>query len=295
MFNPKFQYYENDAQKPKALGYVSLHRFLQSIKNPKPQIKEVLAKISIADQKEKSELKKQLYGVTACVNVRERRRYSDITSFTELLILDFDKIDNAIEFKEYLFNEFKSIIACWISPSQRGVKAIVKIPKCTTVDEFKEYFHGISEDMMCFDGFDETAKNAVLLMFISYDKDILIRNNPQTWTKKGVNPKAFKPNPTPVQTPNFDASDLHKRRVTGIIKSMMSKATESNGGHPQIRSTSLILGGYVGYGYISFSEGLQLIYFLIETNGYLQKGIAGYKKTALFFLSEGQRNPLVLK
>ena len=65
-----------------------------------------------------NELKTHLYSFTPCVNVDKYRRYEQITAFTGLAVLDFD---NAAEFKEFIFDEYKEIIAAWLSPSKKGV------------------------------------------------------------------------------------------------------------------------------------------------------------------------------
>lgn len=289
MLDTKFQYFSANIKKPNAIDYITLKNFLRATKYPKKNVKEILKDIGKGNKSRKIEL----FSFTPCVNLRKRRAYKDIIKFTGLLVLDFDHIENAKDLKEHIFNEFSCVIASWISPSLKGVKALAKIPIVNTIDEFKAYYWGIADKMMEFDGFDTTGQNAVLPLFISYDKDILIRNNPTTWTKKGNNPKAFKPVEQRVSTaPKFEPTELHNRRVIGIIKSQMSKAT--NNGHPTVRSSSLNIGGYVASGYINFHEALSLMYFLIETNSYLQKGISGYKKTAMFFINEGMKAPLNL-
>ncbi len=66
----------------------------------------------------------------------------------------------------------------------------------------------------------------------------------------------------------------------------------TNDGHPQVRDNSVTLGGYVGGGYLSMFDAISLAESLISQNGYLQKGITGYQKTARQSIQLGSSKPL---
>ena len=287
----KFQYYNNDAKSPEPMGYVSLMAFLKSIKTPKPDTKKLLDDISKAaidgDKELKSTLKTKLYSFTPCVHVKSRRAYSDITNFTGLTVLDFDKIDNADGFKHFLFNMYGSIIAAWLSPSRRGVKALVKIPIVKTVDEYKRYFFGLASEMEIYKGFDDTTQNAVLPLFIGWDEDILTRTDYTTWNIKGSKKGSFSSSPAPV--PVY-ASNKRTEWVVNWYRNKIN--TISDNGHPQLRDNSVTLGGYVASGYIDINDAINLANNLVESNGYLQKGVSGYKKTVLQAIHLGMTKPL---
>jgi len=290
-----FQYYNNDIHYPTASGWVSLRSFLKANKNPKPEIIELFNKIADAgdrgDNTTKAKLKEGLFSFTPCVQVSGRRRYVDIIKFTGLAVLDFDKIDNAAEFKEYLFNEYNFIYAAWLSPSKKGVKAMVKIPVSTSPDDFKSYFFGLSEEMDQYNGFDGSGQNCVLPLFLSYDPDLLQRENPEPWTTTGFKRDNF----TAVQT--IPASPIERTDDHGkIIIAMIDKAIDkiSGNGHPQLRGICISVGGYIANNYINRDDAISRIFYRIEQNNYLQKGIPGYKKTALWALSIGLNKPLHL-
>jgi len=288
----RFQYYSNNARSPKPLGYVDIGTFLNSIRNPKEDIKKVLLQIQEAskkgDKKLKAELKTSLYSFTPCVHVKEKRSYSDIINFTGLTVLDFDKIDNASDFKQFLFKTYSSIIAAWLSPSGKGVKALVKIPKVNTIDEYKSYFYGLASEMEIYKGFDGTTQNAVLLLFIGWDKDILIRTNYTTWNIKGSKRNQF------VESAPIDLSiKIDKGQTKWVVDWFRDKINSINtDGHPQLRDNSVTLGGYVGSGYLSYIDAINLVNNLIESNSYLQKGISGYQKTAKQAIEIGITKPL---
>jgi hypothetical protein len=289
MTDPFFNYYAAEINKSRPLGTVTLTQFFEAIKNPKPHILEIYDRIYRADQegnKElKAELKTHLYSFTPCVVINGRRRYEDIVSFTGLMMLDFDKIDNAQEFKEFLFNTYDFIIGTWLSASKRGVRALVNIPYVETVDEFKSLFAGIEhEEMGQYHGFDTAPKNPVLPLFLSHDPDIYIGDTQGIWNIT-YNPPVSKP----VEQYKFDGDPT---RVERIIKSAIDKITDN--GHPQLRSAAYTMGGYVGSGNISMNRAVEFIHQLIDHNEYLSIKPAVYKRTAEEMIIKGSNDPLYL-
>lgn len=287
----KFQYYSNNASKPEPLGFITLSQFLDKIKNPNKETKELLLKIQQANDnlELKAKLKTQLYAFTPSATFKTRRAYCDIINFTGLAVLDFDKIDYVKEFKEHLFYTYRSIIATWISPSQKGIKALVKIPVVKTIDQFKEYFYGIASEMQIYKGFDGTTQNASLLLFIGYDKDILIRNDYTEWTIKGIKQNEFSKSKI-LPMPNLQPTDAQSRWVFDWYKDTINGITDN--GHPQLRDNSVTFGGFVGGGYLSYIEAINLMEYLVTTNGYLQKDINNYIKTATQSINLGMTKPL---
>jgi hypothetical protein len=107
------------------------------------------------------------------------RSNKDIKTRSGLIILDFDGFattDSAIDFKSNLMTDHY-IFACWISPSNLGVKALVKIP---TEGEHKGYF-----DALCkhFDSeyWDKSGSDLARTCFESYDPDLYLNENSKTW------------------------------------------------------------------------------------------------------------------
>ena len=291
----KFQYYPAKITGIKPIGWVTLDQFIKANSNPNGHIKELFKKIeysaSIGDLKTKQELKEHLYSFTPCVNVSDIRAYKCITSFTGLLVLDFDKVDNAADLKRYLFDTYECIYLCWISPSKKGVKALVKIPVVNTVNQFKAYYFGIAEEMEQYNGFDSTGQNSVLPLYQSYDPEMLIRENPTLWTTTGINRKAFEIQPiAPIISPELSTGK--ENVISKIIYSGIDKIKDN--GHPQLRSLCLSIGGYVANQYMNFNDAIDIIYNRIESNHYLQKGISGYKKTARWAVLNGTSRPLTL-
>jgi len=292
-----FQYYGSDIRNTTPLGCVSLDYWIKSMKNPKPEFKDIFEKIEIAslsnNKAEKDELKRHLYFFTPAVLVNNKRRYSDINRFTGLLTIDFDglELDYAKEFKEALFKEYKFIICSWLSASKKGVRALIKIPISKNVNEFKSYYNAIREELSIYNGFDIATQNAVLPMFMSYDTNILVRENYTEWTRKYIAPE-------PLKVHQYFVSESNSN-IEKIIISAINKITSN--GHPQLRAVAFALGGYISAGYISESSAIELIENCINSNAYLSRKHNGlqmaevYKKTSKTMILNGQFKPLFIK
>ena len=286
-----FNYYDADIKSSIPLGNVTLDYFINAIRNPKIDIKHIFESIRIAeevgDMATKQQLKSKLYSFTPCVYVQGARKYENIKHWTGLLVLDFDhlEVDYAVEFKSYLFDEYKFIIAAWLSASRHGVRALVKIPKAQSVDEFKQYFAAIERHLNCYNGFDKAPKNCILPLFFSYDAEILYRDNAQTWDEKYIEPI-----PPPVK--QYIINDKTSA-VERIIAKKINIIVDS--GHPQLRAAAYLLGGYVGGGYIDHSDAVSIIHNLIESNAYLSQKASIYKKTAIQMINKGVNQPTFIK
>ena len=291
-----FQVYRQPITNIKPDRLISLDMFLGYTEDPPRSIINVFDEIAEAESSGNKQLKARLkqhylFYFTPCAVVHPVRNYQSIKEFTGLLVLDFDHIDNAPHFKSFLFDEYKSIIAAWLSPSKRGVKCLVKIPIVKTIVEFKEYYYGIAAEMEVFAGFDPSGQNAVLPLFQSWDPDLLSRDNFDIWTNKGGKRSDFDLAPAR-HALKIDVTDKDKQIIAKIINTGFDHIIDY--GHPMLRSLCITIGGYIASGYIAEQEALQMINYEIETHPYLTKGIAGYKKTAQWAIKIGQNKPLML-
>ena len=283
-----FNYYEADIRRSVPLGIVTLDYFLNSIKNPKPHIIKILDEVKKAAEEGnealKSELKEKLYAFTPCVLVEGKRKYENIKHWTGLLVLDFDKLDSGLteRFKQTLFDSYSCIIACWLSPSKKGVKAILRIPICNSVQMFKEYHKAIEKEFNAVIGFDKTTQNCILPLFLSYDKEILIRKDATVWTKRI---KSLPPQPVKQYAPKDRTNRLEKiaiKRIGSII----------DNGHPQVRAIAFVFGGHCAGGNIEEYKALEILEGLIRSNQYLSKDVKGYIRTAKEMFQQGKMKPL---
>ena len=288
-FDPTFQHYSGNIFDSIPRGYISLTQFIEKTRNPPSATKNLLFDIRTeTDKARRDQLKTQLPAFTPSVFVRPEhsRKYENIDHFTGLALLDFDGAPHPKEFKQYLFDTYPFIFASWLSSSGKGVRAIVKIPRIHSVTEFKLHYNAIEQTMGDYKGFDPAPKNAILPLFFSHDPSILYREQPTTFTDTYTPPEPATPEYIPPVTDTPDK--YHNWALSNIEKSINS--IQSNG-HPQLRAVAYAAGGYVGAGYISETEAIDLIHQLIET-GYLKGKASSYKRTAKEMVQKGQSEPL---
>lgn len=288
----KFNYYPADIKKAEPLGKISLQYFIDAIRYPKPHIIQIFEQIKIAeqnkDQKRKSELKTKLVSFTPCVLIDKIRNYKNIISWTGIMVLDFDHLESpeyAEEFKQYLFNEYKFIIASWLSASKHGVRAFVNIPICNSVDDFKSYFLGIQKKLGNYKGFDIAPQNCVLPLFYSIDEKILHR----------FDAHQFKTKHNPIIKPIVKQYIIQDK--TNIIEKIILNKINIiiDNGHPQLRAAAYLLGGYVGARYIDYDYAINMIHNMIDSNSYLSQKASIYKKTAITMVTKGINQPVYLE
>jgi hypothetical protein len=110
------------------------------------------------------------------------RNIKGLNQHSGLMICDYDKIPEN-EF-EAVFNEVKIIphvITAFISPSGKGFKAVVSIPK-SSPEEHSRRFKAFSERFAC-QYFDSKNKDVSRACFESYDPNIYINENATVFTE----------------------------------------------------------------------------------------------------------------
>lgn len=290
-----FYYYPANIKITKPAGRVTLSQFVEANRNPKESIQELFKKIQIAEEKEKGELKQQLYYFTPCIDTDgEGRSYSNIKEFSTLCVLEFDKIpDFASELRDWIFDNFKACICSYLSPSGKGVKTIWKIDKVLDVETFKTYFYGLANKFSRIKGFDGSSQNPALSLYLSWDKDFRYRSyeEAETWTTRGYKVGSFKVFEGVFEVPE-EISDSAKEEIITKITFLTSRIQDN--AHPQIRSVGLIGGGYCSGEGFPMDEMGDLICDLIATNEYMLKNVQGYCLTARDFIRKGYNSPLTL-
>lgn len=291
-----FQYYEADIKKIRPKGDITLRQFINATISPKDSLKETFKKIeqaSLAGNKElKAELKKGLFAVTPCVQIKGVRNYEGIKSFNNILVIEYDGIKFADEMRDYIFEKFDSCLFAFISPSKGGCKFIFRIKPIVSILEFKELFFGLAFELDKFINLDISGSNCVLPLFISWDENAKVRENPTEWSQRGYKEGSFIPYEGTFETPD-DINEEDKQEVISKITYLFNKI-ESNG-HPQVVKYSALFGGYIASSYISYDEAYDLLMELIENNNYLLKDTNNYKTTAKTMLSRGMSSPILLK
>lgn len=293
------QYYPNDIHIVKPLGTLTLGQFLNSIKNPKPDIESQFKKIAEAsaegNKKLKDELKSKLYYTTPCIfSDGTNRTYQAIDHFTGIAVLDFDNIsvDLACELRDYLFNTYPFIIASFLSSSRKGVKCLVRIPVVNSVDEFKLYFYGLGCIFQFYKGFDITSQNSALAFYLTYDHDALVREDAAVFQDTGYKEdefKEFKGEAIKVEDVTEKDREIILRQMYRIFDNIIDN------GHVPLRGASLLFGGFCASGYYEIEEARGILYDLVDATPYLQSKSRTYKRTVNDMLIKGYTSPIYLE
>lgn len=308
MTDIKFPYYSGYIRNPYVMGYISLSKFIEVHKNPDKKTVEIIEQISIASEqgnlKLKGKLKQRLTAFTPStfIALRDARKYKNIQAFTGLMQIDLDKIkteQEAVDLKDHIFHQHEEIVCAYLSPSRRGVKALMRIKPPSmiggiysreyAIDKYKAMHKAVEREFEEYGYFDSATKNSILPLFLSYDKDIVSRSLEEckVWTKEKWIDKEYE-NLNTTQTFKYD-TDGSRNRATDLVINAIKGIVDN--GHPQVRTASLILGSRVGAGYITRWEAEALMENLIKSNNYLQKNIRGYILTSKWGIKNGINNP----
>jgi len=162
--------------------YVSVDAALKRIQQGSSRSK--VEEIRTTQDKDKaSELKKDLPAICFSGKFTERKD-SCLLEHSGYIVLDFDKLEDAPFTKQKVFDK-AYVKAAWISPSGNGVKALVKIADGT---KHREHFQALQD---VFPDIDRSGINVSRVCFESWDTEILIRDEPQTFKKTKVIEKAY--------------------------------------------------------------------------------------------------------
>lgn len=272
-------------------GTIDLCQFIVNIAIPSPkqvaQVDEIQRASKAGNEELKQKLKTKLPFYTPAINCTQRR-YVDITHFTGLMPIDFDKLDphDAISLRKELMT-YPFVIASWLSASGRGVRGLVHVPICKNEVEYKARFKALAEVLSIYEGWDNAPQNAVLPLFYSYDREMITNADFTTFTDIYT----YKELPRKQNIKIYSDSD-DEDHVINIITKNINKITTT--GHFILRSASYAMGGYVGMNYISESKALEVMDYLICNNPYLSQKPSVYKKTAREMIFKGQEQPLSL-
>jgi len=144
--------------------------------------KDAVKKIrSEKDKEERNKLKKTLPAV--CFSGKfKKRNDASLIEHSGLICLDFDgyKTNKDLLQEKERLTKIKYVYSVFISPSGKGLKVLVKIPK--DVDNHKNYFNSLKKFFKS-DYFDVTSKNISRVCYESYDPLIYVAKNSSVWDK----------------------------------------------------------------------------------------------------------------
>jgi hypothetical protein len=155
--------------------YISVDEALERIKNGKS--KTIVEEIRKTLDKDKAnKLKSNLPSVCFSGKFDKDRTEEQLIEHSGFLVLDFDNIEELRDRQtEIISHDF--IYACWVSPSGKGLKALIKIlsPK-----KHRQHFEALQQ---IFPDVDKSGINVSRVCYESYDSEIYINKEAATFGK----------------------------------------------------------------------------------------------------------------
>lgn len=207
--------------------------------------KDNIGKLSELSKEQRDQAKKDL--PIACFGGKFKARKSDeLIESSGLLTLDFDDVDIQ-KVKEHLQKD-ENIYSYWVSPSGKGLKALVLIDKVNNDAEYKAYYNYIYENR--YKGLlDSSGKDINRACFFCYDPELVINDNVKPLKIEIEKPKKIKANIDRI------ANDYS---VVNVPCDMIRYAQVGER-HNKIRDAARLLGGYVANDYISREEAERIL------------------------------------
>ena len=161
--------------------YITIDQALERVKIGKS--KDLIQKIRKESNKEKRNKLKEKCICVLFNGEFSSRNDNSLVNHSGYCVLDFDNFESKKVLKEQkeLLKKDKYIYSVFVSPSGNGLKALVKIPKCTK-EEHPLYFNELKKHFNS-KYFDSANKNVSRICYESYDSDIYINKNSELWDK----------------------------------------------------------------------------------------------------------------
>lgn len=184
-------FYQESVQGSKAnfIKEISVREVLTDIYKGKyrKDIEALRALLSNGHEKIYKEEKKKLPAITFAATFHVNRNTNNLKSYTGLLVLDIDDLDNEdqVVAMENLLRNDKYVVSCWRSPSNLGLKGIVYLEykvdfpleqaayfHQSAFSEVKSYFYNTYKIVL-----DKSGKDIVRTCFFSYDSKLSYNRN----------------------------------------------------------------------------------------------------------------------
>lgn len=175
------------------------------------------------------------------------RKDEDLTEHSGVIVLDFDHIDVAHSKNALATDDY--ILACWVSPSGDGLKALVKVAQPR---KHRDHFRAIASYMDRQYGLevDSTGQNESRLCFESYDPEIIINEDSKVFT--AVLSERSESQSVSNESRNTDYNKL------AVLASMIRRA-EDGEKHIELLKASNLAGGFITAGRVEEEEAKRVL------------------------------------
>lgn len=224
-------------------NYIKATRVLQFIKEGRWS--EKIHRLRQATEKaDRVAIKNSLPSI--CFSGKFESRYDKkIIEHSGLVILDFDHVENLLDFKKQICED-KYTFAAFISPSGDGLKVLVKIPP--EIENHEKYYFGLIKK---YPSLDTTSKNISRVCFASYDPEIYINENSEVFKDKGkvVEKKETKQ--------IIEAVNTDYKKLDAAIEIIRSAVDGEK--HKKLVKAGYLAGGFIGGGLVEEHEALRIL------------------------------------
>lgn len=155
--------------------YISIKEALDRISNGKSKemVKDIRGQI---DKEKSNKLKANLPSICFSGEFGKNRKDDELIQHSGYLVLDFDDVYELREKQtEIISHDF--VYACWISPSGKGLKALIRIADGT---KHREHFSALQD---VFPDIDKSGINPSRVCYESYDPEIYINESAKIFKK----------------------------------------------------------------------------------------------------------------
>ena len=157
---------------------VEVQKVLEQIKKGfwKKQIEDIQYQVNSGNTKQANELKLKLPAFTISATYNGKRKKENVESYSGLLHLDYDKLDNIQDIKSKIISN-PYTYAVFVSPSGKGLKVLVKCDNDLSTHTYafnalRSYYDNLLDVES-----DKSVKDVLRLCFVSYDSDMYLNEN----------------------------------------------------------------------------------------------------------------------
>lgn len=166
---------------------IDISLILKHIKNGRwqTQVNEIRDLINRNENEKANVMKKTLPAFTPSGTFNERRKKEYIDSYSGILHLDYDKVEDVESLKESIV-KIPFTYSAFISPSGKGLKVIVN-----TDAELESHTDAFNTLRSYYDGIvglesDRAVKDVTRLCFVSYDPELYINESSKIFTMQNT-------------------------------------------------------------------------------------------------------------
>lgn len=136
---------------------------------------ELVDKVRATADKELRDKYKRNLPITLFSGKFKARKHDALEKYNRLVVLDLDDIKN-VDVRKFELEQLPYVFACWKSPSNNGLKVLVKV----LTDNHLGHFLALSKDIQ---GVDPSGKDICRATFLSKDENIYVNNDAIVYDK----------------------------------------------------------------------------------------------------------------